>query len=70
MKLTETDLAPDVLARAQAGYRAALATFYQTFSRPAYTLIRRIVRGPAADDLARAAEQYTDAAPKECRRAA
>jgi len=51
VKLTEIDLAPEVLARAQAGDRAALATFYQTFSRPAYTLIRRIVRGPAADDL-------------------
>ena len=51
MKFTDIDLAPELLARAQAGDRAALAAFYAAFARPAYTLIRRIVPGPAADDL-------------------
>ena len=51
MKLTEIDLPPDMVARAQAGDRAALGAFYASCARPAYTLIRRIVPGPAADDL-------------------
>ena len=51
MKLTEIDLDPGLLARARAGERAALGAFYAAFSKPAYTLIRRIVPGPAADDL-------------------
>ena len=51
MKFTEIDLAPELIARAKTGERAALAAFYAAFSRPAYTLIRRIVPGPAADDL-------------------
>ena len=51
MKLTEIDLDPDLLARARTGERAALGAFYAAFSKPAYTLIRRIVPGPAADDL-------------------
>ena len=51
MKLTDIDLPAEVVVRARAGDRAALATFYTACSRPAYTLIRRIVPGPAADDL-------------------
>ncbi len=51
MKLTEIDLDPELLARARAGERAALGAFYAAFAKPAYTLIRRIVPGPAADDL-------------------
>lgn len=51
MKFTDVDLDPALVARAQDGDRAALAAFYAAFSRPAYTLIRRIVPGPAADDL-------------------
>ena len=51
MKFTDIHLPPELIARAQAGDRTALASFYTAFSRPAYTLIRRIVPGPAADDL-------------------
>jgi RNA polymerase sigma factor (sigma-70 family) len=51
VKFTDVEFAPELLARAQRGDRAALAAFYGAFSRPAYTLIRRIVPGPAADDL-------------------
>ena len=40
-----------MLARARHGDRAALGEFYAVCARPAYTLIRRIVPGPAADDL-------------------
>jgi RNA polymerase sigma factor (sigma-70 family) len=51
VKFTDIDLAPELVARAKSGDRAALAAFYGAFARPAYTLIRRIVPGPAADDL-------------------
>jgi RNA polymerase sigma factor (sigma-70 family) len=51
VKFTDIELAPELVARAQGGDRAALAAFYGAFARPAYTLIRRIVPGPAADDL-------------------
>jgi RNA polymerase sigma-70 factor (ECF subfamily) len=51
VKFTDIDLAPELVARARGGDRAALAEFYGAFSRPAYTLIRRIVPGAAADDL-------------------
>ena len=51
VKFTDIELAPELVARAQQGDRAALAAFYGAFARPAYTLIRRIVPGPAADDL-------------------
>jgi RNA polymerase sigma-70 factor (ECF subfamily) len=51
VRLHEIDLPPATLARARQGETAALAAFYAACARPAYTLIRRIVPGPAADDL-------------------
>ncbi len=51
MRLHEIDLPPTTLALARSGDGGALAAFYAACSRPAYTLIRRIVPGPAADDL-------------------
>ena len=51
VKLHEIDLSAAMLAQARAGERPALAEFYRLCARPAYTLIRRIVPGPAADDL-------------------
>jgi len=51
VKLIDIELEPAVLARARGGDREALGAFYAAFARPAYTLIRRIVPGPAADDL-------------------
>ena len=51
MKLTEIDLPPETVDRARRGDREALGEFYAACARPAYTLIRRIVPGPAADDL-------------------
>jgi RNA polymerase sigma-70 factor (ECF subfamily) len=51
VKLIDVVLDPDLIARAQTGERAALGAFYTAFAQPAYTLIRRIVPGPAADDL-------------------
>ena len=51
MRLHEVDLSPAVLALAQSGDEAALAAFYAACAGPAYTVIRRIVPGAAADDL-------------------
>ena len=51
MRLHEVDLSPAVLALAQSGDEAALAAFYAACAGPAYSVIRRIVPGPAADDL-------------------
>ncbi len=51
MKLTDIDLSPETVDRARRGDREALGEFYAACSRPAYTLIRRIVPGPAADDV-------------------
>jgi RNA polymerase sigma factor (sigma-70 family) len=51
VKLHEIDLPPATVALAQRGDEAALAAFYSACARPAYTLIRRIAPGPAADDL-------------------
>jgi RNA polymerase sigma factor (sigma-70 family) len=51
VRLHEIDLSPAILALAKGGDEAALAAFYSACARPAYTLIRRIVPGPAADDV-------------------
>jgi RNA polymerase sigma-70 factor (ECF subfamily) len=51
VRLNEFDLPPAALALARRGDEAALGAFYVACARPAYTLIRRIVPGPAADDL-------------------
>lgn len=51
MRLNDIDLPPATLARAQRGEESALGVFYAACARPAYTLIRRLVPGPAADDL-------------------
>ena len=51
MRLHEVDLPPATVALAKSGDDAALAAFYAACAQPAYTLIRRIVPGPAADDL-------------------
>ncbi|HUO79111.1 MAG TPA: sigma-70 family RNA polymerase sigma factor [Steroidobacteraceae bacterium] len=51
MRLHEVDLSPTTLALAKSGDGAALAAFYAACAAPAYTVIRRIVPGPAADDL-------------------
>jgi RNA polymerase sigma factor (sigma-70 family) len=51
VKLTDIDLPAATVALARDGDRAALAAFYAACAGPAYTLIRRIVPGAAADDL-------------------
>lgn len=51
MKLSEVELPRVTLERARAGDPLALEAFYRAFARPAYGLVRRIVRGPAADDV-------------------
>ncbi len=51
MRLHEVDLSAANLALARSGDEAALAAFYAACARPAYSLIRRLVPGPAADDL-------------------
>jgi RNA polymerase sigma factor (sigma-70 family) len=51
VRLHEVDLPPVTLELARSGDEAALAAFYAACARPAYTLIRRLVPGPAADDL-------------------
>ncbi len=51
MRLHQIDLPSATVALAQRGDEAALGAFYAACAAPAYTLIRRIVPGPAADDL-------------------
>jgi RNA polymerase sigma factor (sigma-70 family) len=51
VRLHQIDLPAATLALARRGDEAALAAFYAACATPAYTLIRRIVPGPAADDL-------------------
>jgi RNA polymerase sigma-70 factor (ECF subfamily) len=51
VRLHEVDLPSATVALAQSGDERALAAFYSACAQPAYTLIRRIVPGPAADDL-------------------
>lgn len=51
MRLHQIDLPPATVALAQRGDGAALGAFYAACAAPAYSLIRRIVPGPAADDL-------------------
>lgn len=59
MRLNDIDLSPAMLALARSGDEAALGAFYAACARPAYTLIRRIVPGPAAEDLLQ--EAFLDA---------
>jgi RNA polymerase sigma factor (sigma-70 family) len=48
----EADVSAETLARARNGEAAAHESIYRAFSRPAYTLIRRIVARPAvAEEL-------------------
>jgi RNA polymerase sigma-70 factor (ECF subfamily) len=51
MRLKDIELPEAVVAGARAGERSAQAAFYAACAKPAYTLIRRLVPGPAADDL-------------------
>jgi RNA polymerase sigma factor (sigma-70 family) len=59
VKLKEFDLPTTTLAAARAGESWALEAFYRGCSAPAYTLIRRIVVGAAAEDLLH--EAFVDA---------
>jgi RNA polymerase sigma-70 factor (ECF subfamily) len=51
VKLSDVELPRATLERARAGDPLALEAFYRAFARPAYGLVRRIVRGAAADDV-------------------
>jgi RNA polymerase sigma-70 factor (ECF subfamily) len=51
MRLRDVDLPAELLARARAGDARAQEAVYRSCARPAHALARRLVRGPAADDV-------------------
>jgi len=59
VRLKDFHLRPELLNAARAGDHAALEAFYRGAARAAYTLIRRIVPGSAAEDLLQ--ESFLDA---------
>ena len=59
MRLKDFHLRPELLNAARAGDRVAQEAFYRGAARAAYTLIRRIVPGSAAEDLLQ--ESFLDA---------
>jgi RNA polymerase sigma factor (sigma-70 family) len=59
VRLKDFHLRPDLLNAARAGDRPALEEFYRGAARAAFTLIRRMVPGSAADDLLQ--ESFLDA---------
>jgi RNA polymerase sigma-70 factor (ECF subfamily) len=59
VRLKDFHLRPELLNAARAGDHAALETFYRGAARAAYTLIRRMVPGSAAEDLLQ--EAFLDA---------